>query len=206
MTEKRTQSERSRLTQTRILDAALACILEKGIKDTSTVDVSKVAKVSRGALLHHYPTKETLMHAALERLLNDEIEKVRVICLSFNQGDMGLEQLLSALWAHFAGDLFMISLEYLNAARTDRAIKEILTPLAAQYNSSMEDIWQQLTNDSFEASERSISLHVTLCMLRGMAAQSIWRDDPKLYQGMLDFWRKTLIDTGLVLPENPRKE
>ncbi|MBR9884401.1 MAG: TetR/AcrR family transcriptional regulator [Oceanospirillales bacterium] len=201
MLKKRSQSERSAETQGLIMQATLDCILQKGIRETSTVDVAKQAGVSRGALLHHYPTKESLMHAALEKLLSDEIAEVQQIASDVSEGKIDLEAFLQAMWSHFAGDLFMITLEYLTTARTDDSIREVLTPLAAHYNESMEQIWDQLTEQNGSASERRVALNATLCVLRGMAAQSIWRDDPELYQDMLRFWRKSLSETGLLPPK-----
>ncbi|PPC76611.1 TetR/AcrR family transcriptional regulator [Pokkaliibacter plantistimulans] len=201
MSTKRSQSERSRETQGQVMKATLECILQKGIRETSTVDVARQAGVSRGALMHHYPSKEALMHAALETLLSDEITKVQAMASDVSAGKMDFDAFLQALWEHFAGDLFMITLEYLTAARTDPAIQDVLTPLAAHYNESMEQIWEQLIGNEHGQHQRRVALNVTLCMLRGMAAQSIWRDDPVLYQGMLQFWKKTLIDIGF-LPAN----
>lgn len=200
MLKKRSQSERSAETQGLIMQATLECILQKGIRETSTVDVAKQAGVSRGALLHHYPTKESLMHAALERLLSDEITNVQQIASDVNEGKIDFDTFLQAMWEHFAGDLFMITLEYLTTARTDQAIRDVLTPLAAHYNESMEQIWEQLIDHTESSKERRIALNATLCMLRGMAAQSIWRDDPVLFQGMLQFWKKSLVETGLLPP------
>lgn len=43
MTKHQKQGERSRLTQARIMKATLECILEKGIRATSTVDIARKA-------------------------------------------------------------------------------------------------------------------------------------------------------------------
>ncbi|SEG69966.1 TetR/AcrR family transcriptional regulator [Marinobacterium lutimaris] len=198
MLKKRSQSERSAETQGLIMQATLDCILQKGIRETSTVDVAKQAGVSRGALLHHYPTKESLMHAALEKVLSEEISLVQQIASDVNEGKADLDSFLQAMWEHFAGDLFKIALEYLTTARTDEAIRDVLTPLAAHYNESMEQIWEQLTKEAENASESRVALTATLCMMRGMAAQGIWREDPELFQDVLHFWRKSLANTGLL--------
>jgi len=41
--------------------------------------------------------------------------------------------------------------------------------------------------------------------MRGMGAQSIWRDDPALYRDMLTFWKQTLIDQGFSERSAPQR-
>ncbi|TDX32124.1 TetR family transcriptional regulator [Modicisalibacter xianhensis] len=197
MTQRQTQEERSRQTQARIMKGTLECILNKGIRATSTTDVARQAEVSRGALLHHYPTKESLMRAALEDLLNREVESVRDMAERVSAGTLDFDTLLDTLHDHFKGDLFMVTLEYLTTARTDDSIKEVLIPLAARFNESLESIWEHLqSNTRHSTHENRVALNATLCMMRGMGAQSIWRDDPALYRDMLLFWKRTLIEAG----------
>ncbi|GGY05762.1 TetR family transcriptional regulator [Litchfieldella qijiaojingensis] len=197
MTKRQKQEDRSRQTQSRIMKATLECILEKGIRATSTVDVARKAGVSRGALVHHYPSKESLMQAALEDLLNKEVDSVRDMAMQVKSGSLNFDTLLQALHEHFKGDMYMVTLEYLTTARTDTAIMDVLQPLAAKFNASLEHIWEQLVVSAEHTSHhKRVALNATLCMMRGMGAQSIWRDDPELYRDMLEFWKQTLLDLG----------
>ena len=52
----------------RLLDATVECLVEHGWSGTSTTLVSQRAGVSRGAQLHHFPTKADLVLAAVEHL------------------------------------------------------------------------------------------------------------------------------------------
>ena len=52
----------------RLLEATVDCLVERGFAGTSTTLVSERAGVSRGAQLHHFPTKNTLVVAAVEHL------------------------------------------------------------------------------------------------------------------------------------------
>ena len=62
----RTQQERSRVTQQRLLDATVDCLVEHGWAGTTTTLIAERAGVSRGAQLHHYPTKAALVLAAVD--------------------------------------------------------------------------------------------------------------------------------------------
>ena len=52
----------------RLLEATVECLVERGFAGTSTTLVSERAGVSRGAQLHHFPTKNDLVVAAVEHL------------------------------------------------------------------------------------------------------------------------------------------
>ncbi|ASK20046.1 MULTISPECIES: TetR/AcrR family transcriptional regulator [Halomonadaceae] len=207
MTKRQNQEERSRQTQARVTQATIECILEKGIRATSTVDVARLAGVSRGALVHHYPSKTLLMQAALEDLLSREVESVREMAVKVRAGELNFDSLLKALHEHFKGDLYMVTLEYLTNARTDPDIMKVLVPLAANFNDSLEQIWEQLVASSSHTSHQNrVALNATLCMMRGMGAQSIWRDDPELYRDMLLFWKETLLELGFSASDANRSE
>ncbi|MFD0860185.1 TetR/AcrR family transcriptional regulator [Roseovarius aquimarinus] len=195
---RRTQAERSAATQLKILTVTIELILAKGLKEASTVDIAEAAGVSRGALLHHYPSRQFLMQEALRHLLTREIEEIEVIAGEIRAGRMDVDGFLAEMWRRFSGDLFMVTIEFLTAARTDPAMRDALVPVAWDYNRQLDEIWESLFSDTGSARDtRRIALNTTLCLLRGMATQSIWRDDPQLFRDMLDFWKTSL---GNMLP------
>ena len=66
---RRTQAERSAGTRARLLKATVTCLYRHGYGATTTVSVAATAKVSRGAMLHHFPSKADLMLATLDHVL-----------------------------------------------------------------------------------------------------------------------------------------
>ena len=198
------QSERSRRTRAKIMKATLDCILEIGVRASTTTNIAARAGISRGALMHHYPTKEALMHAALEDLLEREVATVGQLATDISAGTMDFDTFLATLCDHFTGDLFMVTLEYLTAARSDPSIKNVLLPLAYRFNEALEQIWDQLVSyDRGDNGTKRTAINATLCMFRGMGAQSVWRNDPALYRDMLLFWKQALTDMGFISRDQP---
>lgn len=70
MAIRRSQEERSAGTRLRILTAAIECLRRLGYVATTTVRVAEQAEVSRGAMLHHFPTKRDLMFAVTEHIMD----------------------------------------------------------------------------------------------------------------------------------------
>src|SRR2546430_6184940 len=83
------QQERSRATQQRLLDATVECLIEHGWSGTTTTLVAEKAGVSRGAQLHHYPTKAALVLAAVEHLAGRRAAEIRAEAASLPAGRSG---------------------------------------------------------------------------------------------------------------------
>ena len=74
---RRTQEERSAATQDKLLSATIECVVRLGYARTSTTEICRAAGVSRGAQVHHYPTKARLVAAAVERLFERHHTELR---------------------------------------------------------------------------------------------------------------------------------
>jgi AcrR family transcriptional regulator len=62
-----TQVERSERSRTQILDAALKLFSHKGYGATSVRDIAEEAGLSKGNVYHHFPDKETIFRALIDR-------------------------------------------------------------------------------------------------------------------------------------------
>src|SRR5204862_5492808 len=63
--QRRTQAERSAATQALLLDATIDSLVEVGYANTTTTGIAERAGVSRGAQMHHFPSKGELVAAAV---------------------------------------------------------------------------------------------------------------------------------------------
>ena len=61
------QVERSEKSRTQILDSALKLFSHKGYGATSVRDISEDAGLSKGNVYHHFPDKETIFRALIDR-------------------------------------------------------------------------------------------------------------------------------------------
>lgn len=116
---RRTQAERSADTQRLLLDATIDSIVEHGFAGASTPEICRRARVSRGALLHHYPTKEDLVSAAIERLFAERLREFGESLAATPDFSRALEH----LWEIYTGKTFYAWAELLVASRTDRALR-----------------------------------------------------------------------------------
>ena len=74
---RRTNAERSAHTRRVIMDAAIDLLFTRGHTATTTIAVAARAKVSRGAMLHHFPTRVDMLIAIAEYIVTLQREQRR---------------------------------------------------------------------------------------------------------------------------------
>src|SRR3954452_10596898 len=63
------QTTKGRATRERVIDTAAALVFERGVAGTSLDDVRARAHVSKGQLYHYFADKDDLVHAVVERTI-----------------------------------------------------------------------------------------------------------------------------------------
>jgi AcrR family transcriptional regulator len=76
VTQRRTNKERSRLTQDKLLSAARRLFDERGYAGTAIDDIADAAGVTRGAVYHHFGGKQQLFRAIIEEIQDELAEHV----------------------------------------------------------------------------------------------------------------------------------
>ncbi|AQT78465.1 TetR family transcriptional regulator [Mycolicibacterium litorale] len=116
---RRTQSQRTALTRRRLLEATVDCLIAHGYAGTTTHRIAARAGVTRGAQVHHFPSKEALVVAAVEHLAE---QRVRVALRghghSRSEADPAAD-VLAFLWDTHQGHMFVATMELWAAALTD---------------------------------------------------------------------------------------
>src|SRR5438067_333272 len=64
-------------TRTRIVETAVELLVTRGLTATTTVEVQRAGGFSRGALLHHFPTREAMLGATIRALIERNEAAVR---------------------------------------------------------------------------------------------------------------------------------
>lgn len=71
------KQDRSTQTRSRLLSAALTMLHSQGVAALTLDGVAKEAGVSKGGLLHHFPSKDALITAMLQQLFADFAAQVQ---------------------------------------------------------------------------------------------------------------------------------
>lgn len=190
---RRSQQARSAETRARLLDAAVTLLDSKGLAHTSTNDIAEAAGVSRGALTHHFESREDLIASAIEHMLGDATQTLERFTREFSKGAASSDELIDFLWGLMSNRLFHVTLEFLPEARHNAMFRERLVPVVANWHAALDVIWNDLARRYDVEPGRARSLmNATMCLLRGMIAQTILRDDPPYYGRLLEFWKASV--------------
>jgi AcrR family transcriptional regulator len=192
MTARVPQEERSRVMRQRLLDATVECLVESGWSGTSTTLVSQRAGVSRGAQLHHFPTKNDLVLAAVEHLSEARGLELEEAAQRLPQGSRRTRAVLEMLAVHFTGPVFSAALELWVAARTDPALREAVAVFEQRLGRETHRSTVELLGvDESRPGGREL-VQATLDLVRGLGLANTLTDDAARRDRILDQWARLL--------------
>jgi AcrR family transcriptional regulator len=186
------QTERTRAMRQRLLEATIDCLVEQGWSGTSTTMVSQRAGVSRGAQLHHFPTKSDLVLAAIEHLSAARQEELVAQSAALPRGPLRTRAVLQMLGDQFTGPLFLAALELWVAARTDPTLRDAVGELEARVGrDAHRHTVEALGVDESVPGSREL-VQATLDLVRGLGLANTLSDDAVRRNRILDQWALTL--------------
>lgn len=122
-------------TRARILDAAMTLFAQIGYHAASNAVIADAAKLTRGAMLYHFATREELVEAAVQHI---ELARARLFeeaaGVSAASGLDASEAAIDAYWALLHRTPFMAFAELESAARTDSMLRARLAAAQAAFD------------------------------------------------------------------------
>lgn len=194
-------AERRAATRAKIMEAAVRCLAEFGYAATSTPLVARLAKVSRGSLLHQFPTKVDLILGVAEYASRARGAAVRDNLSPYPDGPDRFLHGVDAVWASLQEPAAIALMEITIATRSD-------PELAARYPVFADDLDAALHRsrrrmaENLGVPERTAEIdvlaHLTRAALHGLAMELVFigrptRDALKVVALLKDM-RQRLVD------------
>ncbi|WP_185906475.1 TetR/AcrR family transcriptional regulator [Marinobacter sp. NP-6] len=190
---RRTQEQRRESTRKQILTAAISLLQEKGYAGFRINEVAEKAQVSRGAQTHHFPTKESLLLAALDQVYSD----VREDTLSTIRSLGADSDLIAALFQNaerfFLGPNFSMALSLLNVGEGNGSLGRQVQDLSKANRLPMEQEWVKAFMD--RGVDRGLATNIVssaYCLFRGLAVRQLLVVDPEHVRLQVDFLGRLL--------------
>ena len=206
----RTQQQRRDETRRALLDAVVESLIEVGFSRTTTLEVQRRADVSRGALLHHFPSKAELLVAAVDHLAEMRARELKQLAGELPEGKTRNDAVIGLLWQCFSGMFFQVAMELRTAARTDPELRPVL---ASAERTLRDGILAQARTlfgkDVAEHPGLDRALDLTLQLMIGAAMSAVLhRDDTRLDE-LIDDWKAlfptVLANAGAAMTKRPKK-
>ncbi|MFC3106684.1 TetR/AcrR family transcriptional regulator [Undibacterium arcticum] len=187
--QRRSQVDRSREARDRLLAAAIDVLIRKGYNGLTTKEVASGAHMSNGALMHHFVSKEELVVAATASVYQAAISRGQQVANTAEAATRPIEGFITDCLSIYFDWPFIAALEVIMVARTDTALMERILPVMEEYRDTVNVIWLKVFEESGMAPEKARTvLNFTLNLVRGMAVNSLWRKNEKLYKEQLQEW------------------
>lgn len=125
---RRPQAERRADTKARLIKAAIHCIYELGLGATTLAHVAEAAGVSRGALTHHFPSKNELVLAVVRAIYEDDLNTYDTAARKLDALEW-VRSLPETLWTVVSRPSGIAVMEIFLASRADDALAQQLSEI-----------------------------------------------------------------------------
>jgi AcrR family transcriptional regulator len=201
---RRTQAERSQETRRRIVVAAAGLIRSRGYARLRTADVADAAGVSRGAMLHHFPTKGALVVATLTHVFDEARALSRARAAAVDPPDGLVAAVIADAREFFFNEHFKIALDIVLSTSTDRAVRKQILDVSRKARRPVEAAWSAaLAARGVPAPLAADLVALTLGLVRGMAIRTLWDDDSEWFERLFALWRR-MVEAFLADPTAKR--
>jgi AcrR family transcriptional regulator len=119
------KQERSAATREKLLEAAIATLAKRGYADTTTSTIAEEAGVTRGAIQHHFASREQLLDCALDYLNEKRCEQVHEM-LAGDRDSLSTADVLDIIREQAFGDFFKATLVFFMGIHNHPDYREII--------------------------------------------------------------------------------
>lgn len=196
------QAQKSAATRRQIIDAAIDCFVRLGYASTTTTRIAAAAGLSRGAMLHHFPTKLAVVKAAVDELHAKRLKAFRKAADAAPPAGQGrVHAAVQAYWQHTRHPIFVAFFELSVAARTDPELGAILRPAQAAF----DEAWVRTAQEAFpEWQSRpevfDLALHLSRYLLEGMAVSFLTHEEAERGEHVLRYLEQLLTALQPAVP------
>ena len=186
-------------TRLKIIEATIDCLYRFGYQKTSTILVSKAAKVSRGSMLNQFPTKADLMIAVAEHIAESRAAAhIRGMENPEDYRDK-LGRLVPILWQEMKDPSGVARIELMLASRSDPELAERFDPLNELLEKAHRKVvWALFKSLGFENRDISnAAVHLYAAALRGLSIDLLFPGRREMIEDavkLLESFMQSLVD------------
>jgi len=194
LSPRRSQAERRDGTRKKLCSAALNELVAVGVERASLPSICKRANVSRGAQVHHFPTREDLMAGAFAQLMDEWRSTTYAFLPTLRGSPNWAEQLVRFIWREiFTHPQMLAALYLMMSARHDAGLRARIEPLVESWYREIDETWKNQFDSSEPIRLRFAKImDLNLCVLRGLALNASFRGPKWQPAEALEIWIEML--------------
>ncbi|MEM7284566.1 MAG: TetR/AcrR family transcriptional regulator, partial [Pseudomonadota bacterium] len=182
------QAFKSSSTRQQILEAAVRCIVKLGYASTTTMVIAQEAGLSRGATLHHFPSKIDIIKATVDFLYEKRSRAVTNSASQLPKDSDRVKLAVEAYWQQVNHPLFLAFFELSVAARHDEELRKILRPAQTKFDAE----WYAVCQEAFpewqdDPQAFSLAMSLSQKLMEGIAISHLMHPRDKDEEQLLSF-------------------
>lgn len=191
--QRRTQAERSEAMRQRLIEATVMSLDSEGYAGTTVSTIIAAAAVSRGAPIHHFPTKAALIEATAEHLIRQLYIHLGHAIRAIADSDDRLNEMIQASWREvFSTPDSVALMELMMASRRDAELANVMRQLWITGYETLDTA----TRHYFEALDDDVDptqlFALTHWLMTGMALERHLTDGEHVERHFLALWSRVL--------------
>ncbi len=177
--ERRPNALRTAETRKALIEATIDCLCEIGYSRTTTLQISRRANITPGALQHHFGKKDELILAALDALMIEMSFVLDRAALVKGTVRQKIDAFVDHLWSEFYADRrYMAVWEIVIGSRGEPDLHPRVATHRQASVEKCEDVWCRAFNLPRDSDDPRVkALHFALNYLRGSAMLPIVPSD-----------------------------
>jgi AcrR family transcriptional regulator len=185
------KQDRSRATRRRLLETAIRCLARHGWEVSTVAFIAAEAGISRGAVQHHFRTREALILAALESMFEERAALLDALP-DPGAGPDRVHAVVTGLVEAIGGELFRAALQVWTVAAADPELRSAVVPLERHFARGVHRRAVRLLRvDDTDPAVRGL-IQATLDLARGLALADVLTDDSRRRARVVRPWSDQL--------------
>ncbi|USG60732.1 TetR/AcrR family transcriptional regulator [Sneathiella marina] len=177
-TGRKRQEERRIETRTKLVDAAIKLLHNKGASQLTTQDVAREAGMTRGAIQYHFDSPKSLLVASINEIAARLVEHLNTEQLKQLPLQERLDRVFDEYWRGFQGEAYTAFMEITMRGRNDPEFSAAITSALDELERKRALTWQEIFADTGRDLEEIVSWRSTLMItFRGLALTRIIAGD-----------------------------
>jgi AcrR family transcriptional regulator len=186
------KQDRSRATRQRLLDTTIRCLATHGWEVSTVSFIAAEAGISRGAVQHHYRTREDLILGALEHIFATRVAALDALPEPPGSGPARVHAVVANLVEAVGGELFRAALQVWTVAAADPELRDAVVPLERHFAREVHRRAVRLLRaDDRDPAMRGL-IQATLDLARGLALADVLTDDSRRRARVVRAWSAQL--------------
>lgn len=190
---RRTQAERSEAMRQRLIDATVLSLDSAGYAGTTVSTIITMAGVSRGAPIHHFPTKAALIEATAEHLIRNLYIHLGRAVRDLEASDDRLTDMIMASWRGlFSTTESGALMELMLASRRDAELSTVLRKLWIAGYQVLDGASRHYFEPCADGTNATHFFVLTHWLMGGMAMERHLTDGEHVNEHFLQLWCRVL--------------